>query len=368
MDVTLELGRLNVIVGPNGSGKTNLLEAIGLLGSAASGRVDYDTLRARGVRLGTPVLYKSALRAQKRLLRTIELAAESDSASYRVGLGNPVERGTISWKYASEALVEGDRELGARSARKGNFLDPQQTGPREVRQRIAPEEGSGLAPLIRSIHGGGALARLLRQLDGYAIYAPSTPFLSAALSEPYCKPPLGLQGGGLAECALSVRQHPEVWRRVKEESFALMDWAVDARLNASSDWRALRGAPHPSNVTLSLRDRYLRSETSWVSAREADDGMLFVLFLFMLLLHPAAPPLLAIDNVDRFLHPELAGRLVGRIEQIVLSEPERPQLLLTAQSPAVLDALERGDERVRRFAVQRDSRGATAVGPWSRPL
>jgi len=38
--VVVDLGQVNVFIGANGSGKSNLLEAIGLLGAAASGRVD----------------------------------------------------------------------------------------------------------------------------------------------------------------------------------------------------------------------------------------------------------------------------------------------------------------------------------------
>jgi predicted ATPase len=54
----LELGRINVFVGANGSGKTNLLEAIGVLGAAAFGLVDDETLQRRGVRPGVPQLYR----------------------------------------------------------------------------------------------------------------------------------------------------------------------------------------------------------------------------------------------------------------------------------------------------------------------
>ena len=43
-DLEVELGRLNVFVGQNGSGKTNLLEAVGLLGCAASGKVDNERI------------------------------------------------------------------------------------------------------------------------------------------------------------------------------------------------------------------------------------------------------------------------------------------------------------------------------------
>jgi predicted ATPase len=38
--VKIELGNLNVFVGANGSGKSNLLEAIGVLSAAADGKVN----------------------------------------------------------------------------------------------------------------------------------------------------------------------------------------------------------------------------------------------------------------------------------------------------------------------------------------
>jgi energy-coupling factor transporter ATP-binding protein EcfA2 len=38
-NVDIELGNLNVFVGANGSGKSNLLEAIGVLSAAADGKV-----------------------------------------------------------------------------------------------------------------------------------------------------------------------------------------------------------------------------------------------------------------------------------------------------------------------------------------
>src|SRR3989440_10042635 len=57
-NVEVELGLVNVFIGANGSGKPNLLEAIGVLGAAANGRVDDEALLRRGVRPGLPVLYK----------------------------------------------------------------------------------------------------------------------------------------------------------------------------------------------------------------------------------------------------------------------------------------------------------------------
>ena len=49
-DVTWEPGDLNVLIGPNAGGKSNLLKAIDLLAAAADGRLrDYVTRRAGSV-------------------------------------------------------------------------------------------------------------------------------------------------------------------------------------------------------------------------------------------------------------------------------------------------------------------------------
>ena len=64
-DVRVELGLVNVFLGANGSGKSNLLEALGVLSAAADGKVDDLALLARGVRPGLPAQYKSAFPAMR---------------------------------------------------------------------------------------------------------------------------------------------------------------------------------------------------------------------------------------------------------------------------------------------------------------
>lgn len=52
----LGLGQINVLIGANASGMTNILEAIGVLGAAASGNLDDQALMRRGVRPGILIL------------------------------------------------------------------------------------------------------------------------------------------------------------------------------------------------------------------------------------------------------------------------------------------------------------------------
>jgi energy-coupling factor transporter ATP-binding protein EcfA2 len=58
--VKLLLGRVNVFIGENGAGKSNLLEAIALAGAANAGELDNEFLTSRGVRITQPQLMRPA--------------------------------------------------------------------------------------------------------------------------------------------------------------------------------------------------------------------------------------------------------------------------------------------------------------------
>ena len=50
-DLTLDLGRVTVLIGANGSGKSNILEAIALASAAAQNKLDNEFLISRGIRV-----------------------------------------------------------------------------------------------------------------------------------------------------------------------------------------------------------------------------------------------------------------------------------------------------------------------------
>jgi len=101
----------------------------------------------------------------------------------------------------------------------------------------------------------------------------------------------------------------------------------------------------------------------WLSAFDASEGALYVTFLAVLALHPKAPALAAVDNVDQALNPRLAKALVEAIQAVLLDDrrEHRPQLILTAHNPLVLDALRLSDDRVRLFVADRNNLGETVI-------
>ena len=59
-NLTLPLGRVTVLIGENGAGKSNVLEAVAFYFAAAEAKLDSEFLHARGVRncAGSRKLYE----------------------------------------------------------------------------------------------------------------------------------------------------------------------------------------------------------------------------------------------------------------------------------------------------------------------
>ena len=116
----LELGRINVFVGANGSGKSNLLEGLGVLGAAAFGRVDDETLLRRGVRPGVPRLYRSAFGSKggKRIVQDIGLEAIDKSGAFlTVTLWNADKNVGGPWTFKTEKLARSNQKTDVVASR-----------------------------------------------------------------------------------------------------------------------------------------------------------------------------------------------------------------------------------------------------------
>ena len=123
-DQVLELGRVNCLIGANGVGKSNVLEALGVLGAAASGVVDDESLLRRGVRAGLPRLYKSSFATEKTPAH-IALSAEGAGGElYRVSLLNPLENPEPAWSYKTELLRDGHEDIVSDDVRNKKNLNP----------------------------------------------------------------------------------------------------------------------------------------------------------------------------------------------------------------------------------------------------
>lgn len=352
-DVTVELGRFNVVIGSNGAGKTNFLEALGLLGCAASGRVEDESLMKRGIRPGLPHLYKSAFPG---LPRFIKLEASSDAARYQVLLENPLERPEQAWRFGHEYLREGEVIVASRTHGNGSLKLQKDAGAMEL--GLDPHEA--IATLAGVTSAAPAASALLEALRGYAIYTPFTPMLRGTTVDPGQRDPVGLAGGRLAEGVLGALAADAEGLRALVHG--LIDWAAEFDVGTAASAQ-LSPAVATTRDVLRFRDRHMVDGRDWLSAFDASEGALYVMFLAVLAVHPHAPKVLAVDNVDQALNPRLARALIERVQDLVLADRTRPQMLLTTHNPLVLDALRLEHEDVRLLILQRQRDGSTAIRP-----
>lgn len=341
---TIDLGMVNVFIGANGSGKSNILEALGVLSAAASGRVDDESLQRRGVRPGVPRLYKSAF--GKRIGPHISFEAQSPSARYTVSLNNPLEKPRPAWLFKTEDLRSKRKSVASRSP------------------RLAKNVEQGIAALkVAELDESNPALQLMNTLRDYAIYAPNTLMLRGLANDPQSREPVGLAGGRLAEAVRqlkSLSHRDDFLAESLEDLLGLIDWVRDFDVTSMAESILSSSVPR-SKMVLRFRDRFMRAGKSTLTAHDASEGALYVLFCAVLALLPNAPKCLAIDNLDQALNPRLTQKLVGLICGWVTGNPQPRQMLFTAHNPAVLDGLPLQDERIRLFAVDRNSQGHTVI-------
>lgn len=340
--VEIELGLVNVFVGANGSGKSNLLEAAGVLSAAADGKVNDQVLLQRGVRPGLPQLYKSAFTEQ--LPQHIFFGARNDNSSYEVALHNPLK--DKPWRYKTELWTEGEKTLASRSP--------------AMAENPNTEVGLAAARAIEMKPGSPAL-KLLKLLQNYVVFSPTTPVLRGTAPETQPRRPVGLHGGRLPDAVgelLSLKHKHAA--KVCEQALSLIDWAKDFR-SESAEKVPISPAAGASPRVIRFVDRYMREGRNVLSGYDASEGALYVLFLAVLAAHEASPQFCAVDNADHGLNPRLAKALVFHLCQWILENPEPRQILLTAHNPQVLDGLPLQDERVRLFTVSRTSKGRSSI-------
>lgn len=339
-ELNLDLGRVNCFIGANGVGKSNILEAIGVLGAAANGVVDSESLQRRGVRPGLPRLYKSSFEGE-RIQPDIRLTAQGhENEEYRISILNPIENPEPAWTFKTECLLDGTQEILMRGVRSAKNLKPT----------------AGLAALkLVELEPENLAARLMQDLQEFAIYSPNTPTLRAISPDLQNREPLGLSGGRLAEAFAELKknvlnQDDELLDSVLE----LIDWVADIDSN-----HVVTGLARSQE--LKITDRFMKKGRNTLSAYDASEGALYVLFSAILCLSPASPKIFAIDNLDQALNPHLARLLTQKLAGWLKSAGKPRQLLFTTHNPAVLDGLNLLDDDIRLFAVDRNSKGHTSV-------
>lgn len=333
-DVRLPLAGLTVVTGPNGTGKSNLYRCLQLLSRAAQGEL----ARAMVEEGGMPsVLWSGPRRHHARQPKRVQFSikVQTDTFGYELACGLPTPRKTLfnrdpevkteqawfgSTPRPSMLFLErdhGSASLRTASGERQEFPGNMESSETAVAQIHDPRRFPDVESLREHFrrwrfyhHFRSDPESALRQLR------PST----------YCAS-LASDGADLAAALETIRE-------VGDAS------ALRAAVDRMQQGAELEIVDLEGNGWLDLR-LHARGLLRPLAARELSDGTLRYLALVAALLSPRPAPLIAFNEPETSLHPDLLPTLAD----LFVAATKHSQVWITTHSDALADALAQASNR-----------------------
>ncbi len=355
-DASLAPGRVTVLIGENGSGKSNFLEALAMAGAGLGDRLDNEFLVSRGIRVTEPKFMHSAFSRENDETLHLDLAYGGNKRGLQlrhdeIGPYSQWEKtgGGPDELDGDDRVFKIDYSQGDKGAK---LMLLRENGEVAHVEFFDPGNMQGIIQRISDWHHENARARheRLRPLLDYIIYSPENTALRTFEVEGQIQP-LGIKGEGLFKLLKSLRDDAARITEIKEQ-MGVLDWFADFRLPTDA-------APYERH--LEIRDRYIADASgdplAYFDQVSANEGFLFLLFYFSLFVSPDTPKLFAIDNIEASLNPKLCMELTRRL--VELAKKHDKQVIMTTHNPSVLDGLDLQDDEQRLFTISRNSKGHT---------
>ena len=338
--VTLDLAPFNVLIGPNGVGKSSILEVLDLLAASADSRLEHTISQGGGI---------TSLITQDGSTDLIELGLEQPmksggASNYHLrlspaGIGYKIDLEELS-------LVDGSSTnsyqlIDARSGyihyfkKPGKFIEPnweyhsQETALSQVPKMYKAHEG------FRSLVASAT--KIYHTLD----VSPRAPIRTPQSLQPAGTP--GVNGETLLSCLYALRENePDRYEAV-----------IDALRAAFPTFQKL-DLPIVAAGTVTLRWND-RDVTGPIYPHQLSEGTLRFLWLVTLLQSPGLPRVTVIDEPEVSLHPEMLRLLTElmreaatRTQLIVATHSDRLVRFLKPEELVVCDLGDDGGTLVRR--------------------
>jgi predicted ATPase len=327
--IDLPMRPLNVLIGPNGSGKTNFIEALALLKAAPddfsrpirdSGGVrewlwkgpDGNSEAEISVKLSSSTLavptldYRIAFRANADRVEVVEEAIREEKTNLPLDELN--EYYQMEHGKASLVDVGNHREIGPRELLMDQSILSQIKDASRYKNLTLLQRSYSAMRFYRNWSFGPRTAMRAEQ--------------SAQLRHDF------LDDGG-QNLAVVLGAFPmALKKRVKRELQVVYEGITDVDV-------ANRGG---GNLQVMIEEEDGRE----IPASRLSDGTLRYLCLLTILLDPSPPPLVVIEEPELGLHPDV----IPKIAELLIEASERMQLVVTTHSRMLIDALADEPERV----------------------
>lgn len=330
----LRLQRVNVLVGPNGCGKTNLYRSLQLLAAAADGRLGRFLAEEGGM---PSVLWAGPSRGPRKR-RSLSVSVEVEGITWRLECGLPIPE---------DSMFDLDPDVKEESLRVGRTLMMERKGPggwlRDPSGARAPIPGpllpsESVLSQVSEPYRYPELAALREIARNWRFYHQfrTDPESPLRRPQPGTRTPALADDGADVAAALATILHvgdPDALQEELERAFP--------------GWRLILHGPPQFSFELAAPEFHRP-----FGQREISDGTLHYLCLLAALLSPRPPALMGFNEPETSLHEALLqplARLMARSET---------QLWVTTHSTALAEALGRAArvEPVRLERVQGETR------------
>jgi len=342
-DLNINLGRVNLFIGENGSGKSNLLEALVFVSAGQSNKLDNEFLVSRGMRVPEPELMKSAFTEEdkdKDITVSLLIDKENNDFTFTYDKNNAYSQ----W----EMLENGQSVKGFYSSTNKIRQEVQEIihSYNKIQQLDKILENLKKIDLLEEELDNFFQKRIGSRLTNFLIYSPENTALRTFEKEGQIQP-LGINGEGLLKLLKVINNYEDKsYIQTIIESLHLFGWFEDITIPSKEN---------PENLVI-IKDKYLYREIDQCSANE---GFLFILFYITLIVAKETPKAFAIDNIDASLNPKLCTKLMTILAD--LAQKYDKQIFLTTHNPAILDGIDLNDEEQKLFVVSRNDIGHTQM-------
>lgn len=319
--IDLPLQPLNILIGPNGSGKSNLLEVLSLL-------------RASPTKLPEPVKEMGGVRewlwkgSKSERAATIDVVINYPKGKMPIRHVLQVTEHGERFEVTDERIENERPHAGEQDPyfyyrfQNGhpalNDFSEKRRGLR--RENVRPEES--ILSQVRDPESYPALHWLQDQYERIRLYRSWTFGPSAAIRREQSAQGRSdvLSDGGENVALVLSKIRSRVKHELIESLRKLFDGIQDIHLTIDG-----------GNVLLFLEETGGRE----IPATRLSDGTLRYLSLLAILLHPEPPPLVAIEEPELGLHPDI----MPHIAELLVNASARTQVVVTTHSRMLVDAL-----------------------------
>ena len=333
-DTRLSLGRLTVVTGPNGSGKSNLYRALWLLAQIAEGQFARALCQEGGL--------ASALWAGPRRSKDpwrMSLGFRTDALSFQLDCGFPIPGNTLFGydpQIKEEAVWLGKVRRPATTLvdRRGATAKLRDSQGELVEFPAMLTENESILSQLREPQRFPELYSLRDEMRGWRFYHAFRTDAEAPIRAPQISvrtPVLSHDGSDLAAALQTILETGDA--RTLHEAIArgLPGRALEILAN---DPDPTHRSPRTTELCVGLRtEGCLRP----LVARELSDGTLKYLCLVAALLSPRPPALIALNEPEASLHPDLLGPLA----ELIVDAARYSQVWVTTHSTPLAEAIER---------------------------